>query len=127
VFEQRFFKSAIASGGALAIVENKSGRMIGSSRYDEYDANKSEISIGYTFLESSHWGVGTNSEIKALMLEHIFNYVAVVWFHVGKINLRSRKAVEKLGAVLDYEKDRELDGVPYVQLYYRLDKSNYLR
>lgn len=25
VFEQRFFKSAIASGGALAIVENKTG------------------------------------------------------------------------------------------------------
>lgn len=71
--------------------------------------------------------MGTNSEIKALMLEHIFQYVDVVWFHVGKVNLRSRKAVEKLGALLDYEKDRELNGVPYVQLYYRLDKSNYLR
>ncbi len=126
VFEQRFFKSAIASGGALAIVENKTGRVIGSSRYYEYDAKKSEISIGYTFLEQSHWGVGTNSEMKALMLEHIFQYVDVVWFHVGKVNLRSRNAVEKLGAVLDYEKARELNGVPYVQLYYRLDKSNYL-
>lgn len=127
VFEQRFFKSAIASGGALAVVENISGRLIGSSRYYEYDAEKSEISIGYTFLEPSHWGAGKNSEIKSLMLEHIFSYVGVVWFHVGKINLRSRKAVEKLGAILDYEKERELDSVPYVQLYYRLDKSSYLR
>ena len=63
-----------------------------------------------------------NLEMKKLMLGHIFRHAQVVWFHVAKINLRSRRAVEKLGAVLSYEEERELDGKPYTQLYYKLTR-----
>jgi len=109
IFQQRFFEGALASGGALAIEEKHTGRIIGSSRYYEWNPDTKEISIGYTFIERQHWGVGTNQQLKALMLEHIYQWAVAVWFHGGKINTQSRRVVEKLGAILSYEKERELE------------------
>lgn len=125
VFESRYFTGAIASGGALAVVDNETGRIIGSSRYYDWHPEQREIAIGYTFLESAHWGNGTNQEMKSLMLTYIFARARTVWFHVGELNIRSRKAVEKLGATLSHKEDRELDGKPYVQVYYQLTASAY--
>ena len=125
VFKKRFFEGAIASGGALAIETLSSGRIIGSSRYYEWSPQTKQISIGYTFLERNHWGDGSNTELKALMLDHIYQWAELVWFHVGKTNMRSRRAVEKLGAELVYEKERELEGRPFTQLYYRLEAAQY--
>lgn len=125
VFQTRFFEGAIACGSAFAVVEKESGRIIGSSRFYEWDAETKEIAIGYTFIACDHWGGATNGELKALMLGHAFNLAERVWFHVGETNMRSRRAVEKLGAVLSHSEDRELDGTPFVQLYYRLDPADY--
>jgi RimJ/RimL family protein N-acetyltransferase len=123
IFQQRYFESALASRGSLLIEESDSGRIIGCSRYYEWNPDSREISIGYTFIERSHWSVGTNRELKELMLNHIYQWAWIVWFHVGKTNSRSRRAVEKLGATLTYEKERELDGKPFTQLYYKLEAS----
>lgn len=125
IFRDRFFESALASGGALVIEENDSGRIIGSSRYYEWEPDTKEISIGYTFIERKRWGTGSNRELKDLMLKHIYQSARVVWFHVGKSNMRSRRSVEKLGATLSHEKTRELDGKPFIQLYYKLEASEY--
>lgn len=123
IFQERFFEGAIACGGALAVIDHESGRIIGSTRYYKWHPEKQEISIGYTFLEKAVWGSGINQEVKELMLKHIFKSANTVWFGVGEINLRSRKAVEKLGATLSRKEERELDGRPYVQLYYKLKAS----
>lgn len=125
VFKERFFEGAIVSGGALAVIDHESGHIIGSSRYYKWLPDKREISIGYTFLEKAVWGSGINQEVKALMLKHIFSAANTVSFGVGEINLRSRKAVEKLGATLSHKEERELDGRSYVQLYYKLEASEY--
>jgi N-acetyltransferase len=108
VFKERFFDGALASRGALAIVDVANGHIIGASRFYEWNPVSEEISIGYTFIERAFWGAGTNSKLKELMLSHIYQWATVVWFHVGKDNIRSRRAVEKLGASLCYEKEREL-------------------
>jgi RimJ/RimL family protein N-acetyltransferase len=125
IFQQRFFEGALASGGALVIEEKDTGRIIGSSRYYRWNPDNREISIGYTFIERQHWGTGTNRELKDLMLNHIYQWATVVWFHVGKTNERSRRAVEKLGATLSHEEKRELDGKPYTQFYYKLEASSF--
>jgi RimJ/RimL family protein N-acetyltransferase len=62
VFEQRFFVGALASAGALVIEEKGTGRIIGSSRYYEWNPAVREISIGFTFIEPQYWGMGTNKE-----------------------------------------------------------------
>ncbi len=94
-----FFREALESGGALIAVDSKDGRVIGSSRFHGYDQEKSEIEIGWTFLARSHWGGVYNREMKQLMLRHAFKFVNSVIFLVGPRNLRSQRALEKIGAV----------------------------
>ncbi|MBT8099655.1 MAG: GNAT family N-acetyltransferase, partial [Gammaproteobacteria bacterium] len=73
----------------------------------------SEIEIGWTFLARKYWGGNYNAEIKALMLQHAFRFVDTVVFWIGEENIRSRRAVEKIGAVLrDGVFDK--DGMPHV-------------
>ena len=93
-----YFDDHLASGGALAITDRASGRLIGVSRYDNYDAARSEVEIGWTFLARPYWGGTYNGDLKRIMLEHAFAAVDTVVFLVGEQNLRSRRAVEKLGA-----------------------------
>ncbi len=95
---QRYFDGAIESKGAFAIIEQKSGRIIGSSRYSHLDEKGSEIEIGWTFLERAFWGGLYNRELKTLMLDHAFQFVDRVLFVVGEHNFRSQKALTKIGA-----------------------------
>jgi RimJ/RimL family protein N-acetyltransferase len=94
-----FFREALESGGASIAIDSQNGRVIGSSRFHEYDPEKSEIEIGWTFLARSHWGGIYNREMKQLMLRHAFQFVNRVVFLVGPQNLRSQRAMEKIGGV----------------------------
>ena len=94
-----YFDDHLASGGALAIIERASGALIGATRYDNFDPERSEVEIGWTFLARQYWGGTYNADLKQIMLEHAFKSVTTVVFLVGQNNLRSRRAVEKLGAV----------------------------
>ena len=94
-----FFREALQSRGALVAIDSKDGRVIGSSRFHGYDKEKSEIEIGWTFLARSHWGGIFNREMKQLMLRHAFRFVKSVIFLVGPQNLRSQRAMEKIGGV----------------------------
>ena len=76
------------------------GRIIGSSRFHGYDEARNEIEIGWTFLARSRWGGRYNGEMKRLMLQHAFRYVENVIFVIGPENLRSRRAMEKVGGIL---------------------------
>ena len=97
---REFFREALASGGALVVSDARTGRMIGSSRFHAYEPDTGEVEIGWTFLARSHWGGRCNAELKRLMLDHAFRFVRSVVFVIGPRNLRSRRAVEKIGAVL---------------------------
>jgi RimJ/RimL family protein N-acetyltransferase len=94
-----FFREALESGGALIAIDSKDGQVIGSSRFHGYDKEKSKIEIGWTFLARSHWGGIYNREMKQLMLRHAFRFVNSVIFLVGPQNVRSQRAVEKIGGV----------------------------
>jgi len=94
-----FFREALASGGALTALDRKDGRIIGSSRFHDYNEQVSEVEIGWTFLARSHWGGRYNREMKQLMLRHAFQFVERVVFLIGRENLRSQKAIEKLGGI----------------------------
>jgi N-acetyltransferase len=96
---REFFREALESGGAFVAIDANDGQIIGSSRFHGYDEEKSEIEIGWTFLSRSHWGGLYNGEMKKLMLEHAFKFVESVIFLVGTGNLRSQRAVEKIGGV----------------------------
>nr|WP_294811764.1 GNAT family N-acetyltransferase [uncultured Sphingomonas sp.] len=95
-----YFDAGMASGGALTILDRTTGKVIGSSRYDNWKSEADEIEIGWTYLARDYWGGSYNREIKRLMLDHIHTQVGTVVFTVGEGNVRSRKAMEKIGGVL---------------------------
>src|SRR5438034_8339984 len=94
-----FFVEAVESGGAFVVIDNKSQQIIGSTRFYGYDPEKSEIEIGWTFLARKYWGGRYNQEMKQLMLDHAFQFVESVVFFVGENNIRSQKAMEKIGGI----------------------------
>jgi len=112
-----FFRDALESGGALVAIDSKDGRIIGSSRYHGYDEPKSEIEIGWTFLARSHWGGVYNGEMKRLMLAHAFRFVNYVVFLIGPRNIRSQKAIEKIGGV---RAGTRLDGAGRESIVYQI-------
>jgi N-acetyltransferase len=118
---REFFEGAIASRGALAVENVSTQAVIGSSRYGGYLPTASQVEIGWTFLARALWGGPYNAAIKALMLEHAFGAVESVVFTVGENNIRSQRAVLKLGATL--EGSASAGGTPHV--CYRLTRTAY--
>ncbi len=103
-----FFEDALAKGGAIAVIDQVSGRIIGSSRWERFDpTDGGVVEIGWTFLARSHWGGAFNRELKRLMLAHAFRFVERVRFRVGEGNVRSRRAMEKIGGRLCEESTLE--------------------
>ncbi|MCC6630871.1 MAG: GNAT family N-acetyltransferase [Gammaproteobacteria bacterium] len=123
---ERFFQGSLESGSALVVVDQHTGRIVGSSRYYDWEPAKRELAIGYTFLARDCWGGDVNRELKHLMIEHAAPWADRIWFHVGKGNLRSRRAMEKMGARAEFEGLRPQNGEMIDFIYYALDVSPWL-
>ena len=121
VFKE-FFREALDSGGAFVVIDRRTQRIIGSTRYFGFDSSKREIEIGWTFLARSYWGGKYNAELKRLMLEHAFRFVESVVFLIGPTNLRSQKAVEKIGGVMIGRRDKTIGGEIVEQVVYQIKK-----
>lgn len=116
-----FFDKGLAGGAAFAVLDKATGAVIGTSRYYDFDPAARRAAIGYTFLARAYWGGSYNRELKTLMLDHAFKHVDAVLFHVGEHNLRSRRAMEKIGGVLVGRLERvRPDGRPDPTVVYEI-------
>jgi RimJ/RimL family protein N-acetyltransferase len=119
-----FFEDGLASGGALTAICRATGEVAGWSRYSSLYASAGEIEIGWTFLGRKYWGGAYNSDMKRIMLAHAFRFVDQVIFRIGEHNLRSRRAVEKLGASLTDRTDTApAVAGPALHVYYVLPRA----
>jgi len=122
---QTYFKGAIESSGAF-LIKDIYGNAIGCTRFYDYFPEKHEIKIGYTFFSRSCWGKPYNKSTKALMLEYAFRFVDAVVFHVGAGNIRSQKAMEKIGAKLMGEEIISYYGeAPKINKVYRIERRDF--
>ncbi|GGP46523.1 GNAT family N-acetyltransferase [Streptomyces melanogenes] len=140
--------AARATGRALpfATVRVADGRVVGSTRFCELDywqgpvpwppaprgplgpvrtAIPDAAEIGGTWLSSCAQGTGINTEAKLLMLRHAFETWGVrrVSMRADARNLRSRTAIERLGATLDgvhRAHSRGLDGMVRSTAFYSI-------
>jgi RimJ/RimL family protein N-acetyltransferase len=103
---REFFREALETGSAFVVIDQKTDRIIGSSRYFGFDPEQSVVEIGWTFLARAYWGGDYNGELKRLMLDHAFRFVERVLFVIGVTNFRSQKAVEKIGGVRVGRRDK---------------------
>jgi RimJ/RimL family protein N-acetyltransferase len=121
---RRFFAGALASGGALAVVDVATGQVVGSSRFYDWNPAEATVVIGFTFLARSQWGGATNGEMKRLMLAHAFRWARTVWFHVGPDNVRSQRALERIGARLDRVVTVPKNGRDERRMVFRCDRAD---
>ena len=105
---EKFFQESIESNGALTILDKKSGDIIGSSRFKSVEGVPNGVEIGYTFIGRKYWGGNYNRAVKDLMIEHAFKFVDNVLFYVAKENIRSQKAVKKIGGRKVSESDTKV-------------------
>lgn len=120
---QDFFNAALQSHSAFLIVDRSSGEIIGSTRYYEYNPEKSSVAIGYTFLARPYWGGQYNKSVKRLMINYAFTLVDKVIFHIGAGNIRSQMATARFGTVKTAELSRESSYGQTLYYEYELDKA----
>ncbi len=84
----------------FAILEARSLKPVGSTRFHEIRLEHLRVEIGWTWLASRAWGTGVNIESKLLLLTHAFERVGCrrVEFKTDARNARSRGALDALGA-----------------------------
>ena len=87
----------------FAVISLQENKVIGTTRYMNVDAKHKRLEIGTTWYAKSVQRTGINTECKYLLLEYAFEQLAciAVEFRTHWHNLKSRKAIERLGAKQD--------------------------
>ncbi len=85
----------------FAVIYSATGRAVGSTRYLDIDHENRSVEIGGTWYGLDYQGTLVNTECKYLLLMHAFEVLGCVrvWFKTDRRNLRSQRAIERLGAV----------------------------
>ncbi len=118
-----YFEKLLDSKGALVITDNQNSEVIGTSSFYDYLEHEKSVIIGYTFLTRKYWGGSFNHELKKLMMDYAFHFVETCLFHVGADNIRSRKAMLKIGGVLFDEFEKiGFRGKLYKNVAYKIEK-----
>ena len=81
------------------------GQAIGSTRFLHIDRANRTAEIGWTFLGKQARRTVANTEAKYLQLRHLFDELGAnrVWLQTDKLNERSQRAMERIGAVKEGE------------------------
>jgi RimJ/RimL family protein N-acetyltransferase len=101
--EQALEKESVCLGMPFIIYDKNSKKYAGSTQFMNIDKKNKVLEIGSTWIGREFQGTGLNGQVKGLMLQYAFNGMMFekVEFRIDERNLRSRKAVEKLGAKLE--------------------------
>ena len=97
--------SAAGTEQAFAVVELRTGRAVGSTRFMDIAAEHRGVEVGWTWYARAAWGGLVNPESKLLLLTHAFEHWGAIrlYLKTDSLNERSRAAILKLGA--KYEGD----------------------
>lgn len=85
------------------IFDKTKNRYAGSTRFGLINWEHKVLHIGWTWIGKEFQGTELNKNMKFLMLQYAFETLEFekVEFRIDERNLRSRKAVEKIGATLE--------------------------
>ncbi|RKH72889.1 GNAT family N-acetyltransferase [Corallococcus aberystwythensis] len=84
----------------FVIRERAGGAVVGTTRYLDISREYRTLEIGSTWLGRRAWRTRVNTECKYLLLTHAFESLGVmrVQLKTDRRNVRSRAAIERLGA-----------------------------
>lgn len=91
-----------SAGTALpfVMIERTGGKVVGSTRFGNIEKQNRKVEIGWTWITPEWQRSFVNTETKLLMLSHAFETWGCirVEFKTDEKNLRSRKAIARIGA-----------------------------
>ena len=123
---RNYFAAAMASGGALVAVDAGTQAVNGASRHDSERVEAGEIELGWTFLAHARRGGDANAAMKALMIGYALDYYPQVMCFVGAANIRSQRAMAKIGGVLTGRQPAPLvDGVAVPHVVFAIDRAGF--
>lgn len=123
-------EAASGKGFTFTIIDRQSGRMKGGTSFLDIQPASRSLEIGRTWLAKELHGTGFNAECKFHLLRYCFEELKLirVFFKTDSNNLRSQKAMEKIGArfegVLRNHMIRE-DGTFRHSAYYSIIESEW--
>ncbi|EYB69567.1 acetyltransferase [Deinococcus phoenicis] len=96
-----YYWAALDAPDQLPFVVEVGGELAGSTRYGDIRTAHSGLEIGWTWLHPRWHGSGVNRRMKRLLLQHAFGDLGMarVQIKTDSLNVRSQRAIEKLGAV----------------------------
>ncbi len=88
---------------AFAVIDEASGRVLGSSSYHDILPAVKRVEIGYTWYARSVQRTHVNTTAKLLLMTHAFETLGyhVVGWRTDNFNFASQRAIERLGARKD--------------------------
>lgn len=123
-----YFDANLASGGSLTTLDRATGAVIGASRYWEVDPATRSVEIGATYLARALWGSSINTQVKGRMVAHALDAVEAVTFRIGASNIRSRRALEKIGGRLTDRTDMSMmAGILVEHVIYEITREDFAR
>ncbi len=83
------------------VLDQETDMIVGSSRFLNISKLNRSVEIGWTWYNPTVWRTRINTECKYLMLSHCFETLSTirVEFKTDSRNIRSGRAIERLGAV----------------------------
>lgn len=95
-----WFGAALEAPAEIPFAVVRDGRVLGSTRYLNYEPSHRRVEIGWTWLRPSAWNSGANVETKMLLLQNAFERGGLqrVEFKTDARNERTRRALLALGA-----------------------------
>lgn len=115
-----FFEESLETGMSLVIIDKRTNKIFGSTRYYDHDANNFSVKIGGTFLDRAHWGGSYNFAIKELVLDYAFQFVNKIIFEIAEQNIRSQIGTSRFGVVEKEHFMKEIKGKNYPYITYEL-------
>jgi N-acetyltransferase len=88
---------------AFAVIDEATGKVLGSTSYHDIVPAVKRVEIGYTWYAKSVQRTHVNSSCKLMLMTHAFETLQckVVGWRTDNFNYASQKAIERLGAQKD--------------------------
>ena len=116
--------SGEVGGVPFAIIDKRTQKAIGATRYFDISEKNRALEIGWTFIGRAYWRTHVNTNCKLLLLQYAFESAGMlrVQLKADEANDRSRTAILRLGATYEgtLRNCRIIEGVARSASYYSI-------